>query len=361
MRKLRFKNRKGILYFGYGDKLISSKLKYNNINKNIIKNKVANGELNEALNLGNNVEKVPLITELLKEVMREKGTRLKHKTMLAYKSASTDKIIPYFNGKLVSEIKPIDIKRFQDYLVSLNLGASSINLCRVLLIDVFDIAVLSEYTTINPVRMVKKPKIKKEAKRIKTFTLDEIDLILSSTSGSVRNFLGISFFTGMRSGELLALKWEDVDFETDTISVDKTIADGVINSPKTISSHRDIEMIDKAREFFKMQRMETGIKNSFVFLSKKNEHYNTNYHFYTAFKKVQSDLNFSEIKTLHTTRHTFASLMLNNGIDAMWVSNTLGHENLQITLKTYAHFMPKREKMSIGFLNNRYKNGSKQS
>lgn len=358
MRKLRFKNRNGVLYFGYGDKLISSKMKYNNFSKNIIKNRVENGELNEALKIGRNIEKVPLITDLLNEVMSEKSARLKHKSMLAYKSASTDKIIPYFQGMLVSEIKPIHIKRFQDYLVSRELGASSINLCRVLLLDIFDLAVLSEYININPVRMVKKPTLKKEVKKIKTFTLDEIDLMLSTLHGNIRNFIGISFFTGMRSGELLALKWEDVDFTTYTISISKTIADGIINSPKTISSNRDIEMIEKAKEFFKMQQLETGMKNSFVFLSKKNEYYNTNYHFYTAFKKVQRELNFKDIKTLHTTRHTFASIMLNNGIDAMWVSNTLGHENLQITLKIYAHFMPKREKMSIGFLNKRYKNGT---
>jgi hypothetical protein len=50
--------------------------------------------------------------------------------------------------------------------------------------------------------------------------------------------------------------------------------------------------------------------------------------------------------------------MLNTGIDPMWVSNTLGHENLDITLRVYAHFMPKKEKMVIGFLEKRYKNGT---
>ena len=51
-------------------------------------------------------------------------------------------------------------------------------------------------------------------------------------------------------------------------------------------------------------------------------------------------------------------MMLNNGIDPMWVSSTLGHENLDITLKVYAHYMPRKEKMVIGFLEKRYKNGT---
>ncbi len=49
---------------------------------------------------------------------------------------------------------------------------------------------------------------------------------------------------------------------------------------------------------------------------------------------------------------THLSLMLNNSIDPMWVSNTLGHENLDITYKIYAHFMPKKEKKKIDFLEN---------
>lgn len=58
---------------------------------------------------------------------------------------------------------------------------------------------------------------------------------------------------------------------------------------------------------------------------------------------------------LQTIRHTFASLMLNNGIEPLWVYNTLGHVNLQITLSVYTHFMPKKEKMTIQFLDKWYK------
>jgi len=357
MRKLRFKNRNGILYFGYGDRLISSKKKFNNVNINILKNEVENGVHNTKLGIGEDNAPIPSITLLLKKVMKDKQ-HLKHKTLLAYKSASNDKIIPYFDGKLVTEIKPIHIKQFQDMLLERELGMSSINLCRVLLKDIFDLAIIEEHITINPVRMIRPPKRKAKKKKIEPFTLDEIDALLSSTQGELRNFLGISFFTGMRSGEVLALKWEDIDFETDTISISKTIAEGIVNSAKTESSCRDIEMIDSAREFFKSQQLESGLKNSYLFLTKKGTHHNTNYYFYRLFREAQANLGFEKIKTLHTTRHTFASIMLNNGIDPLWVSSTLGHENLQITLKIYTHFMPKKKKMSIGFLEKRYKNGS---
>ena len=173
----------------------------------------------------------------------------------------------------------------------------------------------------------------------------------------MRNFLGISFFTGMRSGELLALTWDDVDLQTDTISISKTIADGYINSAKTASSVRDIEIIDYAKQFFEKQRLETGLKGRYIFLDKKGSFYSSNTYFYDNFQRILKKLNL-EKRSLHNTRHTFASLMLNNNINPLWVSNTLGHENLDITLKIYTHFMPKKEKMSIKFLEKRYKNGT---
>lgn len=360
MRKLRFKNRNGILYFGFGNSFKSSKLKYTNVNKNIIIGKFKSGDLDIELGV-NEVKNVPTIATLLDEVMSSKNKVLKHKTLLAYNVTRRNLIIPYFKNLLVTQIKPIDIKKFQDALVDRGLGKGSLNLTRVLLREVFSLAILKEWITLNPIKMVDMPKFRvaNDKKRQKPCTLDEIDDILANTQEAVKNFLGIAFFTGARSGEILALKWEDIDFVTDTISINKTIAEGYINSPKTASSFRDIEMLPQAKKFFKAQQLLTGLKNDFVFLNKNGSYYGSNTHFYSHFQKVLKRLNFEQ-RSLHNTRHTFASMMLNNGIDPLWVSHTLGHENLQITLSTYTHYMPKKEKMSIGFLDKRYKNGTER-
>lgn len=356
MKKLRFKNRGGILYFGLGDKLISSRLKYTNVNKNIIISKFKQGLLDDELKI-NAKKNVPTVEELLDQVMKSKSRTLKHKTLLAYNVTCRTKIIPYFKNKLVTQIKPIDIKEFQDYLLDKNLGKGTINLTRVLLKQVFNLAILSEHITLNPIKMVDMPQFRKEKNKQKPFTLDEIDMILEHTKGQIRNFLGIAFFTGARSGEILALKWGDIDFVTDTISINKTIAEGYINSPKTNSSYREIEMLPEVKKFLKAQQLETGLKNSFVFLNRRDEFYGSNTHFYDHFQRILKHLKL-ERRSLHNTRHTFASMMLNNGIDPLWVSNTLGHENLNITLSIYTHYMPKKQKMVIGFLEKRYKNGT---
>jgi len=113
VKKLRFKNRNGILYFGVGDKLISSKLKFTNVNKNIIIGKFRDGRLNEDLGIGVN-EGTPMINDLLKEVVKDKAVFVKHKTNIAYKSTLKN-ILPYFENRLVTSIKPIDIKKMARY------------------------------------------------------------------------------------------------------------------------------------------------------------------------------------------------------------------------------------------------------
>lgn len=357
MKKLCFKNRNGVLYFGIGGNFKSSKLKDTKINRNIIISKHRSGELDEEL--GFKVEKNPTLLMFLDRVLQEKRETLKVSSVQSY-SNSYKRIIAYFEDKDISSFKPIEIKEFQDELAK-KYSRSLINNVRTLLREAFDLAVLSELININPVVAVRAPKVLKPKKQQIPFTLDEIDLILKNSKGFLRNFLGISFFTGMRGGEILALTWDDIDFHTDTISITKTVSRGVINSTKTAAGTRDIEIIPQARKFFEAQRLETGLKNSFVFLqSDMKSHHGTNVLFYKRFKTLINKLNLED-RSMHNTRHTFASIMLNHGIEPLWVSATLGHKSLDVTLGIYTHFMPRKEKMVIGFLEKRYKTGTHHS
>ena len=356
MKKLRFKNRNGILYFGVGEKFKSSKLKYSKVNKNIIINKFKSGALNDDLEV---IEiKSPTVESYLERVKLEKKKNVRHSTFESYKSSFV-RISKYFDGKMTREVKPIHIKNFLETVADDETARTLLNRVRFLLKEIFDLSVLNEDIVSNPVSVVRSPKTNHEPKRHEPFNLDEIDLILSTAKGQYRNFLGIAFFTGMRSGEILALTWDDIYFSTDTISITKTLSKGGIGKPKTSSSYRDIELLPMAKKYLESQRLETGLKNGFVFTKEdKESHYANNSQFYNYYRKVLDKAGL-ERRSLHNTRHTFASMMLNNNIEPMWVSSTLGHRDLSITLKVYAHYIPKKEKMVISFLEKRYKNGTK--
>lgn len=355
MKKLRFKNRNGILYFGVGDTFKSSKLKYSKVNKNIIINKFKNGALSEDLKVIQ--VKSPTVESYLQRVILEKKKNVRHSTFDAYKS-SFARISQYFDGKMTKEVKPIHIKNFFESVVEDETARTLLSRVRFLIKEVFDLSVLNEDIVSNPVNVVRSPKSHHEPKKQEPFNLDEIDLILSIARGQYKNFLGIAFFTGMRSGEILALQWGDICFSTDTISITKTLSKGLIGKPKTASSYRDIEMLPMARKYLEKQRLETGLNNGFIFTKEdKVSHYANNSQFYNKYRKILDEANLKR-RSLHNTRHTFASIMLNNNIEPLWVSSTLGHRDLSITLRVYTHYIPKKEKMVIGFLEKRYKNGT---
>lgn len=356
MKKLRFKNRNGILYFGFGDKLKSSKMKDTKVNRNIIIGKFKSGALDENFGFSDK-PKVPTVNHYLDKVILEKRRTIRHNTFKAYES-SFHRISSTFGDKRITDVKPIDIKDFYQSIADEGFSKSLISRAKFILKEVFDLSILNEDMVSNPVSVVKIPKVNQTPKEQKPFTLDEIDLILSTAKGQFKNFLGISFFTGARSGEILALKWSDIDFENETISITKTLSKGHINEPKTASSKRDVEMLPMAKKFFEAQRLETGLRNGFVFTkTDKVSHYANNSLFYNTYREILDKIGL-EKRSLHNTRHTFASMMLNNQIDPLWVSSMLGHKNLDITLKVYTHYIPKKEKMVIDFLEKRYKNGT---
>ncbi|WP_367712724.1 site-specific integrase [Helicobacter pylori] len=186
-----------------------------------------------------------------------------------------------------------------------------------------------------------------EAKEIEPFNLEEVkNLIENAPSLRLKAFLTMAFFTGLRTGEQLALLWSDIDFENKKINIDKSLnLSGAITSPKNKPSIREIDLLEPVEKILKELKASEPANKKMIFLSipKRTEE------FQKAFKALLKALNLKDRK-LYTTRHTFASLMLSQGEEAMWVSKTLGHKDLNTTYKTYSHYIPKQEKERAKFI-----------
>ncbi|WQV25653.1 site-specific integrase [Helicobacter pylori] len=187
----------------------------------------------------------------------------------------------------------------------------------------------------------------KEGEKIDPFSLNEIKAILQSAPDlRLKAFLTTAFFTGLRTGEQLALLWSDIDFENKKINIDKSLnLSGVITSPKNKTSIREVDLLEPVEMILKELKESEPKNKKMIFLSipKRTQD------FQRAFKKLLKSLNLKDRK-LYTTRHTFASLMLSQGEEAMWVSKTLGHKDLNTTYKTYSHYIPQQEKKRAQFL-----------
>ncbi|MGN8512484.1 site-specific integrase [Helicobacter pylori] len=187
----------------------------------------------------------------------------------------------------------------------------------------------------------------KEGEKIDPFSLEEVKtLIENAPSLRLKAFLTVAFFTGLRTGEQLALLWSDVDFTNKKINIDKSLnLSGVITSPKNKSSIREVDLLEPVEKILKELKASEPANKKMIFLSipKRTQE------FQRIFKELLKSLNLKERK-LYTTRHTFASLMISMGEEPLWVSKNMGHKDLNTTYSTYARYIPQQEKERAAFL-----------
>ncbi len=164
--------------------------------------------------------------------------------------------------------------------------------------------------------------------------------------------------TGMRCGELCALRWRDVSLDEGVIRVRRTLAEARATDtycgetleeelPKSNRSNRDVTIPEGTVEFLRHHKqmqlyrlMYNGIEqgeDTLVFCSDLGELYRPS-KFTSDFSRFAQHKSFD--LTLHGTRHTHAPLLLKKGVPIQYVSSRLDHESIEITYKIYAHFLP---------------------
>ena len=167
-------------------------------------------------------------------------------------------------------------------------------------------------------------------------------------------------FTGIRKGELLALTWEDIDFKALTITINKTLArvdkGTEIQTAKSKSSNRTITIDKNTASILKAWQISQrevlfgyGIrvkkKGQLVFSDCRNNNYLRLSYPNEKIKKICKNNNFKEIK-IHGFRHTHCSLLFEAGLTLQEVQYRLGHSDISITMKVYAH-VTERQKEKV--------------
>lgn len=207
----------------------------------------------------------------------------------------------------------------------------------------------------NPMDGVKKPKLKEEEKRdLNVYDENEVAHILQELQNEPMNwriFMTLSITAGTRRGENLALEWSDIDFESNTVSITKSITIGnegpIVKSTKTKSSQRHISLAPSVMNELKQYRtywLEEKMKKRDKW--KEDEHewlfhkFDGTMMYPTSpsswWKKFTTRLNIRHIR-LHDLRHTSASLLIAQGVHAKIISERLGHSNIKVTMDTYGH------------------------
>jgi integrase len=340
--------------YGVNDRIRSStKLKDTTKNRDLLKKniipkievQILNGEYNP------NAKQV-VVSNTLKEygyrsLKRHQNKRREH-VQESYIQHFESKIIPHFGDALIQNISAIQLIDWQNDLMEY-CKASSVKKYRTIFNGILEDAYKERINgermiPQNPFREVEVPKQREVfvdndddifgEGEIYSFTFKEIEHLLSKADGYLKNFIGIMSRTGMRPGELTALRWNDIDFDNEIIKVRKTRILGKNGPPKKKASARDIEMLVGVKDFFLAQFELTGTNsNGDVFLNSSNQPF---FSHDTIGKQFKALLDKGDKRYLYHLRHSFATMMISEGEDILWVSRMLGHKSSDITLKAYA-------------------------
>ena len=257
------------------------------------------------------------------------------KTYDQLSSVVNNQILQVFSGKDVNDIKRYEVKEFAEDRLQ-NATPKRVRHILNVLAGILDIAIDYEVLTHNVAKNIQLPKHKK--KDLEPFSQSEVNNILSSSDGWFKTFLSIAFFTGARTGEILALNWNDVDFEDGVIRITKTLRNGVIGTPKTESSVRDVPMFDELQKELLLHRSRS--KTIYLFANP-----NTGKMFYKTAKLAPywTDLlkkcNIPH-RILYATRHTFISSMLKySDLSMLDIAQIVGHSNTEMIVRNYAKYI----------------------
>jgi integrase len=293
------------------------------------------------------------------------------KTAERYAELIANQITPHIGAKSLQKLRAIDIEAWHNTLATAGrkdgqggVSTRTIGHCHRILVKALREAARFDLVTRNVAAVQRPPKVEQheEVQIVAAHQME--DLLTKLRRRTIYPKVVTALFTGLRRGELLALRWSHVDLDAKTLQVrealEETKAGVNIKAPKTRAGRRDIALpdvvVDALREHRRSQ-LELRLKLGLGKLS-DNDHL-----FATIDGRLPSPRAFSAEwadvaasigmpgVTFHALRHTHASQLIAAGVDVVTISKRLGHASPNITLSVYAHMFKQRDDRAAAAIN----------
>ena len=285
-------------------------------------------------------------------------TACKYSTYKSYQTCLNKHLIPFFGDRALVDIHRRDVKRFIYDKLAEGLASSTVNNARLCLSGIFTAAIEDEIISVNPAaRTGKFTKRKDRRHDINPLTREEAKLFLDTARTHYPRYYPVflcALRTGMRMGELIGLKWGDIDFNGRFIEVRRSIVRGRITTPKNHKTRR-VDMSRQLTETLRDLRIERkketlrkGWKEmpEWVFCNEVGDHLDTDNLRKRVFYKCLEKAGLRRIR-FHDLRHTYASLLLAQKESPAYVQQQLGHASIQLTVDTYGHLVPGSNRCAV--------------
>jgi len=284
------------------------------------------------------------IEELLRDFLVQVQATREHSTYIGYKKICEARLIPYFGGVAIQDLKPAFIR---EWIRGLDVTSKTVSNLLSPLRAIVEQALNDEYIKSNPLdKIVISKLLSKETSKsdfkVDPFDRGEVKAILEAAHHEqIKNLFQFAFFTGLRTSELIALEWEDVDLSNGLVHVVRAVVKKQIKGTKTSAGTRVVMLLPPAMDALNAQKKYTVEGAERVFHNPRTN------------KSWETDHQIRRTAWIHTikkagvryrnpyqTRHTYASMMLSGGENIMWVASQMGHVDTEMVMRTYGKWIP---------------------
>lgn len=307
-------------------------------------------KLQEATDFANATDELatPLFAEFADQWLAESKVQWRNSHTRNVESILSSSLKPSFMSKCVGEITKADILAARTKMAKRKgrgasglMAAKTINshltILRMILTEAAE-----RFDFDNPYRNIKP--LKQQKVHIEPFSLAEVERICKYVREDYRIYYLLRFYTGLRTGEIDGLKWENVDFDRQEILVRETLINGETEYTKTDGSQREVPMFGPVYDALKTQYEATGKLSKFVFCNNEAKPLDHNNVTKRVWYPLLEALKLTKRRP-YQTRHTAATLLLASGENPEWVARVLGHSSTEMLFKVYSRYIPNVTRM----------------
>lgn len=273
------------------------------------------------------------------DFMLEQERRLKATSYYSYRKSADKHLVQHFKKIPINLIGRQEINAAVAYINKLKVTSRHKNKLLNVMKSFFRHCIVNfktDHFWVDNIEPFREKVAKKRDNRKKYYTLDDFNQFLTGTTNQLeKTFFTVLFYSGLRMGEIRALTWADWDSKKMSLEVNKqlsakTFAGNQLFIPKTHNSIRTVFIPKTANDSLKNYEILADKRSDYIFKVSESEIHRWN-------RRISEAAKIERIK-IHGFRHSYATMMVKNGINPNILQKQLGHSDIKVTLKYYVHF-----------------------